>query len=97
VVCFDEKRYWSFFFQEPTIIGDIFLVIMENTALCHVPVERVFELDGTLPHFCCCVHAFLGSVLITGWGKGGPISWPPHSPDLTPLDIFWVFVTDCLS
>jgi hypothetical protein len=22
-------------------------------------------------------------------GRGGPIAWPPRSPDLTPLDIFF--------
>jgi hypothetical protein len=26
-------------------------------------------------------------------GRGGPIAWPPRSPDLTPLDIFlWGYV-----
>ncbi|KAJ4428119.1 hypothetical protein ANN_24133 [Periplaneta americana] len=28
-------------------------------------------------------------------GRGGPIAWPPRSPDLTPLDFFlWGFVKD---
>jgi hypothetical protein len=22
------------------------------------------------------------------FGRGGPITWPPHSPDLTPLNFF---------
>ncbi|KAJ4425396.1 hypothetical protein ANN_28011 [Periplaneta americana] len=33
---------------------------------------------------------------VEGWiGRGGPIAWPPLSPDLTPLDFFlWGFVKD---
>ena len=28
-------------------------------------------------------------------GRGGPIHWPPRSPDITPLDFFlWGFVKD---
>jgi hypothetical protein len=28
-------------------------------------------------------------------GRGGPISWPPRSPDITPLDFFlWGYVKD---
>jgi hypothetical protein len=33
-------------------------------------------------------------------GRGGPIRWPPRSPDLTPLDYFlWDYVKDrvCLT
>jgi hypothetical protein len=30
-------------------------------------------------------------------GRGGPITWPPHSPDLTPLNIlFWVYSKDAV-
>jgi hypothetical protein len=25
----------------------------------------------------------------TWLGRGGPIAWPPRSPDLTPLNFFW--------
>jgi hypothetical protein len=28
-------------------------------------------------------------------GRGGPITWPPRSPDITPLDfLLWGFVKD---
>ena len=28
-------------------------------------------------------------------GRGGPITWPPRSPDITPLDFFlWGYVKD---
>jgi len=30
------------FFEEPTVTGDTSLAVMENTALCYVPVEQFF-------------------------------------------------------
>jgi len=35
------------FFEEPTTAGDNFLAMMENTALCHVPVE---QFSGHMVH-----------------------------------------------
>jgi hypothetical protein len=30
-------------------------------------------------------------------GRGGPIPWPPRSPDLTPVDFFlWGYVKNCV-
>ena len=26
--------------------------------------------------------------------RGGPISWPPRSPDLTPIDFYWGYIQD---
>ena len=36
----------------------------------------------------------LNDVFPDGWiGRGGPTSWPPRSPDVTPLDFFlWGYV-----
>ena len=36
----------------------------------------------------------LNEVFPNRWiGRGGPISWPPRSPDITPLDYFlWGYV-----
>ena len=36
----------------------------------------------------------LNYVFLDGWiGRGGPTSWPPRSPDVTPLDFFlWGYV-----
>jgi len=34
------------------VTGDNFLAMKENTALRHVPVQRVFKLDGAPPHLC---------------------------------------------
>jgi hypothetical protein len=59
-MCFIEKESnQSFlFFEEPMVTGDIFLAVMENTALHHV-LGTVFQLDLAPPHFSHCVHVFL--------------------------------------
>ena len=42
------------------------------------------------------VTTFLDETFPGRWvGRGGPIAWPPRSPDLTPLDSFaWGFIKD---
>jgi len=48
---------------------------MENTALLHVPVGTVFQLDGAPPHFFCHVCAFLDREFPDPWiGRGGRFS-----------------------
>jgi hypothetical protein len=67
------------------VTGDTFLGTMGDTALCHVPVGTVFQLDGVPPHFSHCIYAFLEREFPDHWvTRWGPILWPPHSPDLTP-------------
>jgi hypothetical protein len=73
-------------FEEPTVIGDTFLAMMENIA--ESCPSRVFQLDGTSPHFYG-VHAILDVVFPDRWiGRGRLIPWPPCSPDLFPLEFF---------
>jgi hypothetical protein len=68
--------WWAF--EEPTVTGDTFLAVMENTALRYAPVGTVFQLGGTSPHFSHRVRAFLDRECHDRWiGRGGPISWPP--------------------
>jgi len=51
-----------------------FLAKIENNVLHHIPVGRVFPLDGTPPHFSCHVHAFLDKQVPDHWiGRGEPI------------------------
>jgi len=51
-------------------------------------VSRViFMQDGAPPYFICFVTDVLNERFPDGWiGRGGPIPWPPRSPDLSPLD-----------
>jgi hypothetical protein len=49
----------------------------------------VFMQDGAPPHFTNDVKNFLNEEFPRGWiGRGGPIPWPPRSPDITPMDYF---------
>jgi len=41
------------------VTGDIFLVMMENTASRAVPVETIFQLHGAPPHFSCHFRVLL--------------------------------------
>ncbi|KAJ4447246.1 hypothetical protein ANN_09250 [Periplaneta americana] len=45
--------------------------------------------DGAPPHFSLAVREHLDRRFEQRWiGRGGPIVWPPLSPDLTPLNFF---------
>ena len=56
----------------------------------------IFQQDGALPHWGLIVRAALDAHFLGRWiGRDGPIAWPPHSPDITPLDFFlWGYVKD---
>ena len=52
-----------------------------------VSTEQKHQRDGAPPHYHPDVHAYLDDNLPGHWiGGGGPIEFPPRSPDLTPLD-----------
>jgi len=58
-------------------------------------VDRVtFMQDGAPPHFSCFVTDVLNERFPdAGIGSGGPIPWPPRSPDLYLLDFFlWGYI-----
>ncbi|GBN39196.1 hypothetical protein AVEN_62234-1 [Araneus ventricosus] len=59
----------------------------------HQP-DVIFQQDGAPPHWGMIVRDFLDENFSDRWcGRGGPIPWPPRSPDITPLDFFlWGFV-----
>jgi hypothetical protein len=67
VVCFDEKLISPFFMGEPVVSSDTFLVMIENTTLCHVPVGTIFQLTGAESHSPVVFMTFwAGSFLIVG-------------------------------
>lgn len=48
-----------------------------------------FQHDGAGPHFGLEVRSYLDNTYPNRWiGRGGPIPWPPRSPDFNPLDYF---------
>jgi hypothetical protein len=61
-------------FKEHTVTGDIFLAILENILLRHVPVGAVFQLEGAPPHFFHCIRTFLDREFLDRWmGRQEPI------------------------
>ncbi|GBO29186.1 hypothetical protein AVEN_124673-1 [Araneus ventricosus] len=59
----------------------------------HQP-DVIFQQDGAPPHWGMIVRDILDENFPDRrCGRGGPIPWPPSSPDITPLDFFlWSFV-----
>ncbi|XP_075910722.1 uncharacterized protein LOC142906541 isoform X3 [Petromyzon marinus] len=84
-----------YFFENTTINGGDFLHMMENYAEDNLPLQirltGYFQLDSAAPHFASNVRAHLNRKFERRWiGRGGPVNWPAHSPDLTPCD-FWLW------
>jgi hypothetical protein len=52
-------------------------------------ITTYYRKMAPLTHFSKTVRAWLNKKFDDRWiGRGGPISWAPRSPDLTPLDFF---------
>ena len=69
-------------------IRDILPEMLENAPL-QVRHRLWFQHDGASAHFALDVREYLNNVFPNRWiGRGGPLQWPPHSPDLTPMDFF---------
>jgi hypothetical protein len=61
--------------------------------LAHMPLmvhpELHFMHDGAPTHFSFIAHRYLNWKFPAWWiGRGGPIAWPPRSPDLSPQDFY---------
>ncbi|XP_066251951.1 histone-lysine N-methyltransferase SETMAR-like [Euwallacea similis] len=64
----------------PQLLQNIPLVLRENMWLQH---------DGAPAHFAADVKEYLNQEFEGRWiGRGGPVFWPPRSPDLTKIDFF---------
>ena len=69
-------------------IHDILPEMLENVPL-QVRQRLWFQHDGAPAHFALDVREYLNNVFPNRWiGRGGPVQWPPRSPDLTPMDFF---------
>lgn len=88
-----DKLIGPFIFQE-RLTGQAYLQFLQEelpTLLEDVPLatrrKMYFQHDGAPPHFSNIVSAYLNHQFPNKWiGRGGPIHWPPRSPDHTPLD-----------
>ena len=49
-------------------------------------LDAYFMHDGAPAHYSIEVRNYLNETLDNKWiGRGGPVPWPPRSPDLNPL------------
>ena len=63
---------------------DPFLQVLDIPYLLSIH-NVIFMQDGAPPHFSCFVTDVLNERFPDVWiGRGGPIPWPPRSPDLSP-------------
>ncbi|PNF17628.1 hypothetical protein B7P43_G07376, partial [Cryptotermes secundus] len=84
-----DKLIRPFFFSEKTVTGRSYLDLPELYSLPQLPPQTIFQQEGALPHFCHYVRNHLDREMAERWiSRGGPIAWPPRSPDLTPLGFF---------
>lgn len=81
--------------------GQSFLQFLNNELLdamddipLHLRREIYFQLDGCPAHYFRGVRNWLNTNYPNRWiGRGGPMAWPPRSPDITPLDFFvWGYI-----
>jgi hypothetical protein len=85
-----------FFFDGETVNKDDYLDMLEDFFFPIIQRKRLhnniyFQQDGSPIHFSKQVRTWLDEKFDGRWiGRGGPISWAPRSPDLTPLDIFFM-------
>jgi hypothetical protein len=79
--------------EEKSVTGRLYLDMLELYAVPQLPPQAVLQEDGALPNFCHRDRNHLDKEMARRWiGRGGPIAWPPRSPDLTPLDFLWGYV-----
>ena len=77
-------------------IRDILPEMLENVPL-QVRQRLWFQHDGAPAHFSLDVREYLNNVFSNRRiGRGGPVQWPPRSPDLTPMDFFIWGEVKCL-
>ena len=92
-----DRVVGPFFFDEATVKQDNFLDMLLQFAIPQVRDRQphvIFQLDGAPPHWGLNVRAALDAEFPGRWiGRGGPTTWPPRSPDVTPLDFFfWGYI-----
>jgi len=79
---------------EKNVRGDTYEVFLRDELpglLEDIPLmvrgEMYFQHDGAPPHYSRLAREYLHLYFSNRWlGRGGPVAWPPRSPDLTPLD-----------
>jgi hypothetical protein len=89
-----RKVIGPYFFPD-NINGENYLAMLEDFLLEELPLNILqggfFQQDGAPAHYARAVKNLLNENFTGRWiGRGGPVEWPPYSPDLTPCD-FWLW------
>lgn len=75
------RIYWTF-------LDEVLPELLETVPLANRR-GMWFQQDGAPAHFAIAVRHLLDDRYPNRWiGRGGPISWPPRSPDMAPLDFY---------
>lgn len=91
------------YFFEQRVTGEVYLDFLQNhlpELLAQVPNETREEMwflhDGAPVHHTGPIIHFLNATYPDRWiGRGGPVTWPARSPDLTKMDFsIWGFVKE---
>ena len=93
-------------FFEERLTADRYLHFLREDLgplLQRVPIDvhnrMWFMHDGAPVHHTDNIHNFLNMNFQERWiGRGGPVAWPPRSPDLTKMDFFlWGYVKNVVN
>lgn len=84
------------YFIDGRLTGGSYLDMLRNVVsefMDDVPLvnyrDFYYQHDGAPPHYAASVRDYLNAEYENRWiGRGGPVAWPPRSPDLTPCDFF---------
>ena len=90
-----NKLIRSFVFDN-NLTGNAYEVFLQNelpSLLEDIPLmiqsQMYFQHDGAPPHYTRHMRDYVNESFPNRWlGRGGPVAWPPRSPDLTPLDYY---------
>lgn len=93
-VIIDEHVIGPFYFDGNIVNGNTYLEMLQRNVLPalqdlnYQPLNIIYQQDGAPAHFRLDVRRWLNETMPNWIGRGGPVQWPPRSPDLTPLDFF---------
>ena len=83
-----DRIIGPFFFAEQTVSATTYKDMLELYAirqLSDLQPTVIFQQDGAPPHWALEVRWTLDKTFPAHWiRRGGPIAWPPRSPDMTP-------------
>jgi hypothetical protein len=92
-----DRIVGPFFFHKAALTRNVYLDMIKSFSVDQI-LHGLLQHDGALPHYHNELCAFLNRTFPGWWmGRGGPITWPPRSLDLTSLDLFlWGLMTNIM-